>query len=378
MWVEELKNGSYKYSERYKDPYTEKVRKVSVTLTSKSNQARKQANMELQEKIKLKLEQKEQTNVTLGQLLDSWWSYHEKTIRNSSKVNYLKILRYIRGNLNTDALVRNTDAKFYQDFFDQLTQAYSYKKKFRGVLKMALDYAVDMEMISSNPVDRAKIPKPALTKEIYEKVEEKYLEENEMNKLLKVYCDTFQSVHHGRLAEFMYLTGLRAGETISLTLEDYDADTKSIKVTGTLDYSNGYKNATKELPKTAASYREVDLSNRAVEIIEELILENKLKFGKKTCYLFLSKTGKPIQINSFNNSLKTMNDKLGDKKINKKMSSHIFRHSHISLLAELNIPIKAIMERVGHTDMDTTMKIYTHVTKKAKASIVEKLNKHGK
>ena len=73
-----------------------------------------------------------------------------------------------------------------------------------------------------------------------------------------------------------------------------------------------------------------------------------------------------------------MNDKLGKNAIKKKMSSHIFRHSHISLLAELNIPVKAIMERVGHADMETTMKIYTHVTKKTKASIVEKLNAKGK
>jgi integrase len=176
----------------------------------------------------------------------------------------------------------------------------------------------------------------------------------------------------------MYLTGLRAGEAISLTIDDYNPNSQTIKVIGTLDYSDGYKNAKKEMPKTLASYREIDLSNRAIEIIDELILENKLKFKGKTPYLFIGKTGKPIQINAFNNSLKTMNDKLGKDAIKKKMSSHIFRHSHISLLAELNIPVKAIMERVGHSDMETTMKIYTHVTKKTKASIVEKLNAKGK
>ena len=51
MWIEELPNGKFKYSERYTDPYTEKSRKVSVTLNSKSNQAKKQAISELQDKI---------------------------------------------------------------------------------------------------------------------------------------------------------------------------------------------------------------------------------------------------------------------------------------------------------------------------------------
>ncbi|MDT2437568.1 site-specific integrase [Enterococcus avium] len=378
MWIEELPNGKYKYSERYIDPYTEKNRKVSITLNSKSNQAKKQANIELQEKIDKKIEEKNQIKITLGELLNVWWNQHKVSIRQSSQVNYEKLLKYIRKNINTEAVVRNTDTKFYQDFLNELTQSYEYKKKFRSVLKMALDYAVDMEMINLNPISRTKVPKPALTKETYEKVEDKYLEEEEINKLLNVYYSTFQSVHHGRLAEFMYLTGLRAGEAISLTIDDYDPNSKTIKVIGTLDYSDGYKNAKKEMPKTLASYREIDLSNRAIEIIDELILENKLKFKGKTSYLFVGKTGKPIQINAFNNSLKAMNDKLGKDAIKKKMSSHIFRHSHISLLAELNIPVKAIMERVGHADMETTMKIYTHVTKKTKASIVEKLNAKGK
>lgn len=378
MWIEELPNGKYKYSERYIDPYTEKSRKVSVTLNSKSNQAKKQANIELQEKIDKKIEEKNQIKITLGELLDAWWNQHKVSIRQSSQVNYEKLLKYIRKNINTAAVVRNTDTRFYQDFINELPQSYEYKKKFRSVLKMALDYAVDMEMIKINPINRAKVPKPALTKETYERVEDKYLEEEEINKLLNVYYSTFQSVHHGRLAEFMYLTGLRAGEAISLTIDDYDPNSKTIKVIGTLDYSDGYKNAKKEMPKTLASYREIDLSNRAIEIIDELILENKLKFKGKTSYLFVGKTGKPIQINAFNNSLKAMNDKLGKDAIKKKMSSHIFRHSHISLLAELNIPVKAIMERVGHSDMETTMKIYTHVTKKTKASIVEKLNAKGK
>ncbi|EOI53434.1 tyrosine-type recombinase/integrase [Enterococcus gilvus] len=378
MWIEELPNGKYKYSERYIDPYTEKSRKVSITLNSKSNQAKKQANIELQEKIDKKIEEKNQIKITLGELLDAWWNQHKVSIRQSSQVNYEKLLKYIRKNINTAAVVRNTDTRFYQDFINELPQSYEYKKKFRSVLKMALDYAVDMEIIKINPINRAKVPKPALTKETYERVEDKYLEEEEINKLLNVYYSTFQSVHHGRLAEFMYLTGLRAGEAISLTIDDYDPNSQTIKVIGTLDYSDGYKNAKKEMPKTLASYREIDLSNRAIEILDELILENKLKFKCKTPYLFVGKTGKPIQINAFNNSLKTMNDKLGKDAIKKKMSSHIFRHSHISLLAELNIPVKAIMERVGHSDMETTMKIYTHVTKKTKASIVEKLNAKGK
>ncbi|GAB2021827.1 hypothetical protein RyT2_09010 [Pseudolactococcus yaeyamensis] len=51
----------------------------------------------------------------------------------------------------------------------------------------------------------------------------------------------------------------------------------------------------------------------------------------------------------------------------------MLRHSHISLLTELGVPIKAIMERVGHKDEKTTIQIYTHVTEKMKSDVSNKL-----
>lgn len=62
MWIEELSNGKYKYFERYKDPYTEKWRKVSVTLESGSNRAKKEAQKLLNEKIDSKLEKLKTTD----------------------------------------------------------------------------------------------------------------------------------------------------------------------------------------------------------------------------------------------------------------------------------------------------------------------------
>ncbi|WP_373896211.1 tyrosine-type recombinase/integrase [Virgibacillus sp. CBA3643] len=52
--------------------------------------------------------------------------------------------------------------------------------------------------------------------------------------------------------------------------------------------------------------------------------------------------------------------------IEKKATPHIFRHTHISMLAEADVDLATVMERVGHDDPQTTLKIYTHVTKKMK------------
>ena len=51
------------------------------------------------------------------------------------------------------------------------------------------------------------------------------------------------------------------------------------------------------------------------------------------------------------------------------------RHSHISLLSQLGVSLKAIMERVGHTDHKTTLEIYSHVTEQMDKDMMNKLEK---
>ena len=87
-------------------------------------------------------------------------------------------------------------------------------------------------------------------------------------------------------------------------------------------------------------------------------------------YIFTTENGVPIQTNSFNLALKKANERL-DKPIQKNLTSHIFRHTLVSRLAENRVPLKAIMDRVGHADAKTTTQIYTHVTKKLKANVAE-------
>nr|WP_263595698.1 tyrosine-type recombinase/integrase [Streptococcus pneumoniae] len=58
----------------------------------------------------------------------------------------------------------------------------------------------------------------------------------------------------------------------------------------------------------------------------------------------------------------------------KNLSSHIFRHSHISFLAESGLPIKSIMDRVGHSNAKMTLEIYSHTTEDMEDKLVNKLD----
>ena len=60
-----------------------------------------------------------------------------------------------------------------------------------------------------------------------------------------------------------------------------------------------------------------------------------------------------------------------DQKIsfNKHISTHIFRHTHVSFLAEQGIPLEVIQERVGHRKGSTVTEIYLHITEKMKDTV---------
>ncbi|MGX6409249.1 tyrosine-type recombinase/integrase [Weissella confusa] len=50
---------------------------------------------------------------------------------------------------------------------------------------------------------------------------------------------------------------------------------------------------------------------------------------------------------------------------------HGLRHTYITLAVEANIPIKALQAQVGHDDINTTLGVYTAVTKDMRAKTTE-------
>ena len=58
--------------------------------------------------------------------------------------------------------------------------------------------------------------------------------------------------------------------------------------------------------------------------------------------------------------------------LNDELTPHSLRHTHTSLLAEAEVSLPQIMERLGHKDEDTTKNVYLHVTKEMKKEASQK------
>lgn len=378
MWIESLPNGKYKFFERYKDPYTEKWKRVSVTLDNGSSRAKKEAQKLLDARIEEALMRIKTTDAQYGQILDEWWDFYQKEIKGSSISSLSSSVKDFKEVFDLSLKIRNVDAKYIQRFLNECEASRSKLERYKMILNLSFDYAVNMEYISDNPARRAKLPKLVKTLEDLEKTEKKFLEPDELSRLLDELYRTDKTYRIGLLAEFMAYNGCRIGEAIAIKPENIDFDKKVVHIHGTLDKTVGYAKGLKTTTKTVASYRTVSLSKREIEILKEFIQINELSKNTREGFadlgfVFVTKNGIPIQNNSFNLAIKRANERL-KKPIDKHLTSHIFRHTLVSRLAENNVPLKAIMSRVGHSDSRTTNKIYTHVTKKMDDNILDLLD----
>lgn len=379
MWPEQLPNGKIKFFERYKNPYTNKWRRVSVTLETDTSRARKKAQRILDEKIKLKLISLSTSDMTLLELYNMWFPYYKKLVKRSSWIKVEPMMKHIYRYIPKDVLIAKIDEELVYKLIDNMytfgTLSLNYTKQTRTTLSTMLNFAVSKKLISSNPVLKTKVtPKKEEEARIRKRIEDKYLENEEFKQISEYMHSKPKRKTHALISEVLYLTGLRYGELQALRVRDYDG--KTLSVNGTLDYTSVKINeAKKTTPKNLYSYRNIDLPNRVIEIIEELLLENRLlvKGYNDDSFIFLASHKKnPLSIHSFNSVLASTEEELHFKK---HLTSHIFRHSHISLLSELNLPLKVIMERVGHSDPETTLAIYNHVTKNARKNAIDALNK---
>ena len=377
MWMEELPNGKYKFFERYKDPYTEKLKKVSVTMEKKTPQARNQAAILLQEKINQKLGEKQHfvSDITFEKLYEEFEENWKHGVKNSTVYASKNVKKEILKQIEGDYLVRNIDRRLLQKVIDQLLQdgrSHNYVSKIKFKLNQIMKFAVRMNYIDTNEMLFVEMPRKVITTDDLRKKNTKYLDQKEFKLFIQnlkeeALCD-YRITKYIRIAKVLFLTGMRYGELAALNYkEDIDFSKKTIHIKHTYDF----RQKERTTPKTVKSDRVIIAPQKVLDIIKEQIIENATN-GFDTDFIFINTLGEPITNVRVIAALKRHGQKIG---IDKNITTHMFRHSHISLLAELGIPLTAIMDRVGHSDSKTTLEIYSHVTQKMVSDISSKLDK---
>ncbi len=361
------KNGSVAYLLKAYlgvDPETGKKR----TTTKRGFKTQKEAKMELA-RLQLKIKENDvvvDSNKPFSELAYDWLALYKNTVKESTYVVQRVALEKHILPLFGDLRISKISIPFCQK---QVNHWYSYYKKYSNLIGMTssiFHYALNLRLIKHNPmlgiirpkrrngIDQERFVAPYYSKE----------ELIDFLEIVKKYPDPLYPMF-----QILAFTGLRKGELLGLRWKDIDFKNQTLSVNQTLTTVEDWKLAF-QTPKTEKSLRTISLDENTLQVIRQWILKQKeiyLKSGitpekDNTQLLFTTIENKPYYLDFINHNL----NKIIKENELKRITVHGFRHTHCSLLFESGASIKEVQVRLGHTDIKTTMDIYTHVSEKKK------------
>lgn len=366
MWVENSKNGKYLFREKYIDRLTGKEKTASITFEKDNRKTRSEASRLLNAKI-AKINSKDNkviTPITFKELVDNWEKIYTSTLSPNTVLSVKANIKMLTKSIGDDTLVDKINSiyltkKIEDLMFGDENISESYAKTLKTRLNKIFEYGISHGHLKNNPIDKVKIPKK---KKDMTNIKEFFLEQEELDRLMNYLKE--HNYRYYLLSQWLYLNGLRAGEGVAMQKTDVviSDDRQYCIVNGTLEY-HGKKideQIKSKNPKTFSGFREVDLNSKAIEIYNEAV-----KLTPNSDFLFTTSNNTPIQINALNTYFRKHKERMGFN-LDKDLSTHIFRHTHVSKLAEIGVPLHVIQRRVGHKNEGITKDIYLHITQRMK------------
>lgn len=246
---------------------------------------------------------------------------------------------------------------------------------YRSTVHQIMQRAVG-RVISSNPVDLVQLTEPG------QKAEQRRALSAEEQKWI------WDTPHRGQpVAVIMMLSGLRRGELAALTWNDVDLKERTITVNKSIEYPPNEPPRLRHLTKSAAGMRTVDIPQKLADYMAAMPKDNMLvihsaKGGVMTESARLSLWGSYMRILNIKYGVRTPADlermkKSGQHKFDMtipRITLHWLRHTFCTLLYLSGVDVVQACAQMGHADIATTLKIYTHLGAIHKRKSVDKLD----
>ncbi|MCY7168791.1 site-specific integrase [Streptococcus gordonii] len=345
------KNGETAYSFKF---YLGKKNGVSQYAVRKGFSTKAQARAALlQLQVDLDNDEENKKDITVREVSEMWLKEYADTVQDST---YIKTYRNFKNHIYPvfgDQKIASITPIQLQEQINEWSRKLVYGRKLKGLMNNVFKYAIRYGYISSNPVDSVTI----LVKKESDSASEFY-DKDELKSFMELVDDT-DDLKKKVMFRLLAFTGARKGEILALKWTDWIDNTLDINKAITRGFDGESVGAT----KNKSSVRLVSLDKKTIDLLSEY-----RKMNPTTTFIFESPEGKPIP-SSLPRKWLLQTVKGTDVK---PIKIHGFRHTHASLCFEAGMTLKQVQHRLGHSDLKTTMNIYTHITKKAKDDIGEK------
>jgi len=317
--------------------------------------------------------------ITLNEWYKIWlFDFKANEIKASTIQRYDVIYRnYIKDSEIAGIKLKDLNSITVQNYYNNLIKLGKTPmtiKILNKAIKSCLKHAKKINYIIENCCDNVTLPKIPYRGD--DNVEVFTVEEQK--RFIEVIKD-----HKHRIEFLLTLgTGLRIGELVALRWDDIDFENGSLKVNksiwrGYVAIDGKRKFVMQETtPKTPSSIRDVAIPDKILEELkvhkekQEEIKEKYKEIYNDKGYVFANIIGEHMLSDTLSKSfVKSLKDN-GIRHV----KFHSMRHTYATRLFEKGVQLKTVQKLLGHSSIEITADIYTHVMDSEKISAVQKLN----
>lgn len=308
--------------------------------------------------LKLKLKQGidlSQSVIIFGEYAFKWFQLYKSNKSAKTQEMYLNLIS------NHIDLIADMDiTKIHNDDVQMCINACFDKpnicRKLYMMLKQIFNMAITNHIIVFNPcmgIDLPKVPKSKKSRDL-----------NDLEREALLFANLTIDVK-----AYLYLAafcGLRKGEILALDRHHIDFDKNIIQVRNSREETKYIKAHIKEMPKSESSIRDIEM----IDIVRDILIEylNTIK----TDLLFTTRKG-TVMTNSSHKKFwekckKQLSDYFGNEEVMKDLCTHMLRHEFSTNLFYSGVDEMEAQALMGHADISTTRKIYTHLRSQNKSA----------
>lgn len=305
---------------------------------------------------------------TFEELAQLWLENYKTTVKPSTFENVKSKVEKMTEEHFKELKLKKITVAYCQRVVIELSKTYVLYNHYLSVINRIFKYAVLMDVLNSNPFDKVIKPK---SRQVQRKGN--FLTKEELKEFLKLAQTTTLS-YFFPLVHLMSYTGLRQGEALALKWSDIDFENKKITVNKTAVRIK--EKQTLQTPKTKNSKRVISIDPATLSILRswkkdqiKIYFKNGKHFKGDENFIFTNQRGEWVHIHNFIRYFKRF---IADHKL-KPITPHGLRHTHASLLFSAGVEPKNISDRLGHSTVQITLDLYTHITEEQRTDTVEKL-----
>ena len=319
--------------------------------------------------------------ITVQQWIKTWLEeYKMNECRPSTIERYFGIYRNYIENTNL-GVIKLKDLKpltlqnYYNELIKKKNKTTDTIKIINKVLSGGMRQAQKEQLILNNPCLFVTLPKSKAKEEVMTFT----LEEQ------KIFLDAIENSRDRCIFNLALGSGLRLGELLALKWSDIDFSTNEVKVSRSAKRvkcfeknSNTKTKIIEQLPKTRYSERKIPLPKATINELKRhknIIIQEKLKAGDvyiDNNLVFPNVIGGYTDARNLTRRYKTILNKANIPY----RKFHALRHTYATRLFENGVSLKVIQVLLGHSSMEITANIYTHVLPKEKIMAIDVLEQY--